>query len=240
MTSTYNIKSLSKRYAPFIVGASLIATFVRLGVWQLDRAAEKVALQSSFENPGIAVWVGADFTAIEYQPVLARGRYLSARQILIDNVVRNGQLGYFVISPYELDQSDELLLVNRGWIAKTGEVPASEIVIGGGISPISGKVGWLPGVALRPGEAFTDHENWPRIAVWPNYAEIAAEVGQPVLQFVLLLDPEQPHGFQRKWQPRDVDTAKHYGYAFQWFAMAICLLLLGGWNYRRQRSRSER
>jgi cytochrome oxidase assembly protein ShyY1 len=88
---------------------------------------------------------------------------------------------------------------------------------------------------MRMGEAITPSTDWPRTAVSPRSEDIAAVLGRDVQPFVVLLDPEDPHGFLRHWVPEEMGPAKHFGYAFQWFAMGIVLAGLLTWHYRKRR-----
>jgi len=225
-----------QQYLPLVAGLLFIALFVRLGMWQLDRANEKKALAEAFANPANVFTASTELTPGAFQEITASGSYLGERQILIDNVIVSSRLGYFVITPMELSPDAPLLLVNRGWIAKDSVRPGlPDIGLGNEKQTINGKAGHLPRVAIRPGEAFADKLGWPRIGVWPTPLEVAAEIGRDVLPYVLLLDPQQGQGFVRQWKPRESGTSTHYGYAFQWFAMAAAAAALTGWHLRQRR-----
>ena len=233
--------NMLQRYLPIVVGLLLILLFARLGMWQLDRAAEKKALADAFANPANVTIVTAELQPEQYQQLAADGRYLADRQVLVDNVVLNGRLGYYVITAMELPDDAPLLLVNRGWVAKDPSMQAlPSIDVGGEPRQISGKTGRLPRVGIRPGEAFVDRVNWPRVGVWPTNIEVAAELGRDVLPFVLLLDPAADDGFVRAWQPRESGTSTHYGYAFQWFALATAVAVIMVLLLRRKRKKDDR
>ena len=89
-----------------------------------------------------AAAVSADDRA-RFRPVTARGRYDGRRQFLIDNIVRQGRNGFFVITPFRLDEGG-LLLVNRGWIAQDARrQPVDDIGVDDGARRIEGRVGRL-------------------------------------------------------------------------------------------------
>ena len=232
-------QSFLRRLLPPLVGIVLVLTFARLGFWQLDRAKEKIALQLAFDNPRY-VQVEQDLQPQHFQAVQSRGQYLGDRQILIENAILDGALGYYVITPLEFDTAGPLLLVNRGWIARnvnSSELPS--VAVDGATRPVRGKSGTLPRVGIRPGEAFTDHTRWPRAGVWPTIDEAAAELGREVLPYVLLLDADQQSGYVRRWKPPASGTSTHYGYAFQWFAMALALFGLMAWNLRTRAANND-
>ena len=223
------------RYLPIAAGLAFIGAFVSLGLWQLDRAAEKTALLELFEGGGGYV-EPPNFSSLEaFDRIEIPGRYRSDRQVLIDNIPKDGRLGYYVITPFEPATNDPLLLVNRGWVAKgrdIGDLP--DLQVGDEFTGVTGLVGHLPRVAIRPGEAFAEHGEWPRVALYPTVDEVAAELGEAVLPIVLLLAPEAPDGFVRDWQPNVSGPMTHYSYAFQWFAMATAVVVLLGWHFRKR------
>lgn len=229
-----------RRLIPPLAGIILIVLFVRLGFWQLDRAQQKIDMQQAFDNPARFAQVSEDLRPEPFQAIKSRGRYLSNQQIVIENAIQDGSLGYYVITPLEFSSYEPLLLVNRGWIQKDmrQDVPP-DIELDGPAGSIHGKAGNLPRVGIRPGEAFADHSEWPRVGVWPTLDEAAAELGRDVLPYVLLLDPDQDNGYSRRWSPTQGGPSTNYGYAFQWFAMAIALLAIMGWNLRKRGRRGR-
>ena len=217
-----------------------MALFITLGFWQLDRAEQKRALEEAFADTGSYVPVTAAMDYELYQPLTASGRYLHERQFLIDNMILDGRLGYYVVTPFEYAIGEPLLLVNRGWVAtKAGSEPAG---ISGapneGVTTVKGRAGQLPRVGIRAGEAFMDDGGgWPRIANWPTLDELSASLGRDVLPFVLLADPEPGSTLIRRWQPQQAGPMRHIGYAFQWFALALAVVVVAIVVYRKQRLR---
>lgn len=192
-------------------------------------------MQHAFDRTTEQVQVSGSLDPVPFQGIQSQGRYLADKQVFIENAILRSRLGYYVITPFEYSAADPLLLVNRGWIQKNAQQSTlPDIGIENLASSIQGKAGHLPRVAIRPGEAFASHSLWPRIAVWPTADEIAAEIGRDVLPYVLLLDPEQNHGYLRHWQPPQSGPSMHYGYAFQWFAMATTVFAIVVWNRRKR------
>ncbi len=57
-----------------------------------------------------------------------------------------------------------------------------------------------------------------------------AQLGAPLLPFVLRLSPHSEHGYVREWQTRTgLSPERHVGYAVQWFALAVALVVLCIW-----------
>ena len=224
---------------PPIAGAIFVAVFASLGLWQLDRAAEKNMLLEMFEGEMPYARVN-DFTSLaEFARIQTDGEFLPEKQILVDNIIREGRPGYYVITPFRLNNREPLLLINRGWIPKTmtANAPPPELPLKTNLRTVRGLVGRLPRVAIRPGEAFEGSEEWPRVAVYPRPEEVSVALDEELLPIVLLLAQEEPDGFVRSWQPNISGPMTHYGYAVQWFAMAATVIVLLFWHLRKRRRR---
>jgi surfeit locus 1 family protein len=118
----------------------ICAGLARLGVWQLDRLAERRArsaeLAGRLSAPALtltpaglvegggAVLDGGDGT-LAYRRVVARGRFDYAQEVALVNQVRDGQLGLHLITPLVLDGSERAVAVDRGWIPAVDQSPAS-------------------------------------------------------------------------------------------------------------------
>ncbi len=56
---------------------------------------------------------------------------------------------------------------------------------------------------------------------YPTADGLAALLGEPVLDYQLLLDAGMPDGFVREWRAPGVAPERHLAYAGQWLALAI-------------------
>ena len=93
----------------------LASLFLWLGMWQLDRKAEKELL---FERFATAPTLGLEQALAdehEFARVEAFGRYDTTRHLLVDNRIWNGRAGVHVLTPFQLTDG-RWLLVNRGWL----------------------------------------------------------------------------------------------------------------------------
>lgn len=225
-----------RRWFPPLAALGLMALTASLGMWQLDRAAEKNRVRAMFEGDAPYTRISGDMPVTDYQNLESRGQYLVVRQVLIDNIVLDGRPGMYVMTPFRYAPSEPLLIVNRGWMPKAATDGASpDISLDGGSRTIRGRVGHLPRVGIRSRDAFDQAGGWPRHAVYPTLGELAREFDEKLLPFVLLLDPQQDDGFVRRWQPREAGPMMHYGYAIQWFAMSAAALGFVAWRLRKKR-----
>ena len=226
-------------WLPLLVGAALVVQLAGLGVWQVTRGLEKRANEAAFSaETGFSAWQDG-MQVRPFQRLKVTGRYDGGRQFLLENIIVNGRNGYYVITPFYDSNDEPPLLINRGWLAKTAEELDAEVLdVPEERTTVRGRAGALPRAGFKMGDAVSAVASWPRTAVYPDYDDVAAALGQEVQRFVLLLDDADSHGFNRSWAPGEFGPAKHFGYALQWFAMSAVLLGLLVWNHRKKRFES--
>lgn len=214
---------------PTLVTLALLPVLIGLGLWQLGRYGYKTELEQAYAATGgepVAVAAVTGDERDRFRPVTARGRYDGRRQFLIDNMVNQGRNGFFVVTPFRLNDGG-LLLVNRGWIAQDARrQPVGDIAVGDSERRIEGRVGRLPVAGLDLGDGGARGEEWPSVRQFPDVPELAAALGEPVEHWVLLLAPQAEDGFVREWQPGGLPASRHLGYAVQWFALAAALAII--------------
>jgi surfeit locus 1 family protein len=229
------IKAQILGWIPYVIGVILVVQFAGLGVWQVSRGLEKSAEQHAFNSQaGFTAWSDG-MEVRSFQKLKATGHFESARQVLLENIIINSRLGYYVLSPLRVADDVPLLLVNRGWFERSSEEPDSDsLALPPNRVTVLGRAGSLPKAGYRMGEAIPADVGWPKLAVYPTLDELAATLGEPVQPFILLLDPNDDYGFLRNWVPEEMGPGRHYAYALQWFAMGIVLAGLLIWNYRKR------
>jgi surfeit locus 1 family protein len=176
----------------------------------------------------------------DYQRISASGRFLEDRQFLIDNMILNGRLGYFVITPFEYASNKPMLMVNRGWVAAGPErslpllIPLPDADL-----EIRGRAGHLPRVGIRSRDAVAASPGWPKLATYPELSDLSEALERELLPFIVLLDPHDGDALVREWQPQGQGPAMHYGYAFQWFAMAAAVVAILCWQFLKRHNRDR-
>lgn len=221
---------------PPIAALALVVLFALLGFWQLDRAEQKRALQAAFESGGKPVEITAEAAPPLYQRISARGRFIDGRQFLIGNIVKDGRLGYYVITPLELEGGGPLLLVNRGWTPRPPADELPDVSVNQGLRTVEGRAGRLPRVGVRPGASLEADGGWPRLATFPSVEDLSGALDQRTLPFVLLADPEPGSELVRQWEPRQAGPSRHLAYAFQWFALAVAVVAVTAVLYWKRRA----
>ncbi len=211
-----------------VLTAGLIALMCSLGMWQLDRADEKQSRLDAFEAGVVVTDVSMTTNPRRYSEVEVQGQYDYSRQVIMDGFSIDKRAGYQVLTPFRVENTDTVLMVNRGWRVWSGDrLNIQGLVAANTLRTLRGRAErfWQPGMILGEGNA-GESSRWPRIVVYPQHAEITQWMEQPVATWQLLLDPQQDDGFVRKWSPGGIPPERHLGYAVQWFALAITLLVL--------------
>lgn len=207
----------------------IMPTMLWLGFWQLGKSELQRERNAEFETADerpLAAAAVADPESLRFRRAVARGRYLGERQLLIDNMVREGRNGFFVVTALELDDGSTLL-VNRGWIPQTPRrEPIGDLAVDGAPREVAGRIGMLPVGGLRLGEPGGTGGPWPRVLQFPTFGDVEAQLGRPVRPWVLLADPAADDGYARDWRPGGLPPERHLGYAVQWFAMAFALTVI--------------
>ena len=211
-----------------------VIAFVRLGVWQLDRAAQKEQLLAAFAAAPQAL--PTNFASVRdmadtqhYPHVRVAGHFLAERGYLLDEQLHAGRLGVHAIAVFAGNGEPHLLLVDRGWIAwnhAPDTTPALPPLPGGEVA-LTGIYAPFPGGGLRVGgNALPAQTTWPKLTLYLDPAPIAADLSRPLWPRMLLLDPAPDSGFVREWTPNVMPPARHRAYAFQWFALAVAALVI--------------
>ncbi len=204
--------------------------FINLGLWQLDRAAEKRQMQREWEAAQSAEPIA--FTALlqrsgnavtNAMPVSLRGEYLNQQvAFLVLYQFFQGQPGYELISPVRVSGHDELVLVSRGWVApgESGQLPLVPDVHGE--QQLLARV-HVPERAVEAG-AVTDTQ-WPLRVPRLEPEQAGRLLGEAVYPYVLRLEADQSGVEARHWTQPSFSTRTHYGYAAQWFFFTLAVLL---------------
>jgi surfeit locus 1 family protein len=215
---------------PSVATVALVALTCSLGNWQLERAAEKKALFASYEAAGVTDGVVPLDLLKEnsppFTPVTAFGHFDSDHQVFLDAMLNEGHAGYQVLTPL-LRDGKTAVLVNRGWVPATGDrqqLPGIEV--SGEQRRISGFKGHLPEPGMRLGEAQDAPSAWPRVALYPTRTDLENMLGYPVADTVILMNESESDGYLRAWRPQLLSPDKHLGYAAQWFAIALALIVI--------------
>jgi len=212
-----------------------VGVMARLGVWQLDRLAERRAfnarVQAQIDSPPLDLnrpFSASDPYDMEYRQVVARGVYDHTQEIVLRNQVRENQPGYHVLTPLRLENSRSVVLVNRGFLDLEQGKPeqraafavSGQVEVRGMLKrPHVPRFFGVPDPTLIPGQTRLDAWN----AV--NLERIEQQVDGLLLPVFILAAPDPVHPGPPYAQPEqpDLTEGSHMGYAVQWFSFAAIL-----------------
>jgi len=234
-----------------LLGVCLFPFLFMLGFWQLDRAAEKQDIlklqQQQRTLPAIALEqlqssrlsnvsetkdseAKASKTSRElnlpssnYRKVIARGLLDTERYWLLDNKLRSGRVGYEVVVPLLLESNRERsVLVNLGWIESRDRTSLPSITLPTGLVEVRGLL-----TSPSSNAVFNNPltSSWPKRVLHIDTQRAAESLAVTVDKHVLLIDDFDPLAFTTGWKLVNQTPAKHHGYAVQWFAMAMALVI---------------
>jgi len=212
---------------------AVAALCASLGTWQLRRADESRATLARFaagatDVPLEALPPSLD-EALRFRHVAARGELVADPQFLLDNMLHDGVAGYQVLTALRVPGSRARVLVNRGWIRADADrrvLPSVAVAV----EPrsVMGRLERLPrpGLRLRT-DAVSTPAHGAVVLQYPTAEELARLLGEPVLDYQLLLDADEPDGYVREWHAPGLPPERHLAYAGQWLALAVGAALAG-------------
>lgn len=218
---------------PMVAATAVIAVTCVLGNWQLQRGHEKTARAQRLAT--LAAQGPVDLNAgdiptnaLSDRTVRARGRFDRAHTVLLDNRPHgsDGRAGFLVVTPLRLESGANVLVL-RGWLPRDAQdrtriapfdTPAGDVTLNGTALATLPRVYGLG--------ASADAEAGRQIRQNVDLGEYAREIGMPLLPLVIEQTTDTRDGLAREWTSPGFGADRHYGYAFQWFAIAALTLAL--------------
>jgi surfeit locus 1 family protein len=183
-----------------------------------------------------------------------KGAWLAEHTVFLDNRFMANRPGFYVVTPLQQDGSNAVVWVQRGWVPRNAQdrTRLPDVPTPAGTVQVQGRVAAAVSRAYELGEA----QNQPVDALRNASQAYAPSVGSsapatarasriwqnlPTVNFgpqvqlmpVAVLQTATPNapqdGLLRDWPQADVGVAKHYGYAFQWFALCGLIIALYVW-----------
>ena len=204
-----------------------------LGRWQLSRADQKTEIQATIERQSrlpplveqTMLSIG-DPSALMQRGVLLRGQWIEKQTVLLDNRPLAGRPGLYVVTPLKLESSESVVLVQRGWVPRnfidrmsvpTVNTPSGPVVVQGRIVPPPGKLYEFKGTETG------------RIRQNLDIANFSSEIEVPLPPWTVQQSGAESDGLLRQWPVVSTGVEKHFGYAFQWFALSALIAILYVW-----------
>ncbi|MDE2280257.1 MAG: SURF1 family protein [Xanthomonadaceae bacterium] len=218
-----------------LLTACAAVLFVRLGFWQLHRAAYKDDLLRRYAAAAVAP--PQDFAPVALHPpqdayprVLVQGRYESGRIYLLDNPKHDDRGGVEVYVPFRPQGGDRLLLVDLGFLPGNGTDQTPQLPpLPDGEQSLRGLYEPPPGHGFEMGgNALARQTVWPKKTIYLDLGQVSADLGQKLYPRVLALDADPSSIYVREHvlDFGDMPPARHRAYAFQWFSFAIAVVVI--------------
>jgi len=195
-----------------------ILLFCSLGTWQVYRLQWKLDLISEINNGLDSEPVFySNLNIINYQKVKFNGIFNFEKQIYLYSLNNKGTPGYDIITPIKIN-SNEILLVNRGWIKK-------DLKGNKGINNI--KSNSFEGIIkkiTKPNPFKPENDIKNNIWYSLKLEDLENFTGYKLKNFVLFLQKNQNNLVKNKIVSPDLPN-NHLKYAITWYSVAISILL---------------
>lgn len=210
---------------PSLMVIFLLPLLVYLGFWQIHRGDSKNQIQKIFYQRSVAIPI--NLNQIEninleknYFPGIMQGHFDNQHSFLLENKIYLHKVGYEILTPFILNNRQELILVNRGWIPQS--IDRKKI---SKIPPLNNKL-IIRGLIVFPNKTFSfkqiNEKKWPKRIQSINPDFLKRNNFQP---FMLVINTKQTYSFTPLWQPVTLQANRHYAYAFQWFVLSFTLFI---------------
>ncbi|HEC28759.1 MAG TPA: SURF1 family protein [Gammaproteobacteria bacterium] len=220
-----------------ILMLALVALGISLGNWQLERRAGKLAIQklrgdNSRQKPVSLKVSDTKKDLVLYRNVEVEGYFVLDKQLLLENQMQAGVLGYHVFTPLRIKDSDSFVLVNRGWVAQGNDRRVLPKLAGPVTSVIiQGRVENVPGIGIKLGEPGAAGKQWPKRVIYIELPWLEKQMGLKLFPYVVYQTMGKDYGLIRDWKVKfaskqRMTPEKHMGYAVQWFSLAALAVIM--------------
>lgn len=213
---------------PALAAAAMVAVGVAAGTWQAGRAVEKdeIEARAAARRDAAEIRVGGDeldARVVDGRLIAARGEFLASETVYWDNQFAGRQAGIAVVTPLRLAGSRRVLLVDRGVF-----VPGADRTVLPVFSAAAGEVEVRGRAYVAPRRTLELKAGADSGRLWQNLTpeKFVERTGIPTHSFMLRqLDGAAPEGLVRAPDrppgESGMTAAKHRGYAFQWYGLAL-------------------
>ena len=204
----------------------LLLLVLSLGVWQIDRGYKKKELENTFlerqSQPVKEIKYNTFKNSDLYRNVVLEGKYLD-QIFLLDNKIHNGKPGLKVFSPFE-SINESLVLVSRGWIELEDRSNLPVIKTERNALKIQGILRSESKDFILKNDNMKKNTN-PILVQTINLDELSSYLGKPLSPYILELSELSKSAFVKTWQPINLSSFRHFGYAVQWFGLGLVLII---------------
>ncbi len=225
----------------FVLTVVVFSILIKLGIWQLDRAAQKSMVERNLlERQNQAAMPLTQISALPTDSNItgmigiANVEPVLHQIVLLDNQTFNGKVGYLayqiamVMTPLE---EQLLVLLELGFVeAPLSRSELPQVVALKAKQQVSGR---LYRRETNPiSHQLHAESGWPKRIQNLNLPALAdlltMESGGPttLLPWAMQVQNMENWPYPQPWKPISMNADKHMGYAVQWFAMASVFLII--------------
>lgn len=226
----------------------ILIMLINLGLWQLRRLEERRTfnqnITTALNQPAIPLTGSPiDPTELNFRRVIVTGTYDNAAAIAIRNQLLDDAPGLHLVTPLRISDSDQAVLVDRGWIPRgdSDPDPASlavydlpgEVTVEGIANQTQTRPSWLSPLDPPLKEGQTRLVAWSRVDI----DRIQEQLPYPLLPiFIKQLPTPNAAADSLPQQESGVALGEgpHLGYALQWFSFAAILTVTYGFFLRQE------
>ena len=209
-----------------------VALCMKAGFWQYNKAQFKQKQQSQFvtrhaEQPLTLLKPLSDLKSLNYKRVEVRGFYVQKYQVFLDNQVENTAVGYHVLTPLQVQGSQQVVLINRGWVQGAAKRQIPQVNTPSGLQVIKGDIS-VPADRFFTLEApAVQNAIWQPIWQHLDLQRYIKSVPFNIQPYIVRMDAKSDAGgFVRNWPLPGDRVTKHLGYAYQWFGFALTIFVI--------------
>jgi surfeit locus 1 family protein len=203
-----------------------VILLLALGSWQTYRLFWKIEVndfraEQSAGEPVPLPQTMANVADWQYRPVYVEGQFLHAGEIYLAARSFRRQVGYHIITPFEMTDG-RTVLINRGWVIEKQKLP--ETRADGQIEGLTRVAGL---VVLGQQDSWLKPENAPdeNFWYWVDLPSISAAAGLPTQSYLIEADETaNPGGLPIGGQTRLILRNEHLQYAIIWYLLAVGLV----------------
>jgi surfeit locus 1 family protein len=236
------LKIFSKRWIlTTLLVLAAMSVMVRLGFWQLDRLEKRKAFNARVEaqlsQPELLINAEAaannklvqQMPGMEYRSARVLGEFDHSHQIALRSQYDNNQYGVHLLTPLKIAGSQQVILVNRGWIPiqdwETGSLSKFDqpgfVEVQGMIRPSLDKADFGSRSDPTPAPGQEPLKAWNFV----NIPAISEQMPFTLLPIYIQQAPDPawtqlPH---RSLPEIEISEGSHMSYAIQWFTFAAIL-----------------
>jgi surfeit locus 1 family protein len=210
-----------------VISLALAAGCVRLGIWQLARREQRLAMNAligaRIDAPAVPVGrVDRDTAKSRFSNAVVSGTIDYAHEVVLTHRGNNGAPGVDLLTPIRIAGQDTAVMVNRGWAYAADAMTVDPASVRDTATVFTGYVEAfesIPGDSVRDGKIRkTSYQAIARVLPYPIQPFYVVALGQSTSGNARVVRLERPK----------LDAGPHLSYAFQWFGFAMIALIGAG------------